>query len=381
MTKVDNNLSIIIAGDFFVSKNFQGQDLIDKSMLSLFAKADYRIVNLEAPVTDVKAKNKILKTGPHLCTSEATTVPLLKQLKIDMVTLANNHILDYGENGLKDTFKVLKKEQIAFVGAGNNLKEAAKPYIIEKEGVKIAILNFAENEWANASEMSAGANPMDIIDNARQIKHAKLQADFVFVIVHGGHEYYNLPSPQMQKQYRFYTEQGADIVIGHHTHCVSGNEIYKGVPIYYSLGNFLFTMQSFYDDWFKGLVLKVEIKKGKLFAQLHPVKQQEKTFSFSLLKNEEKQDFLIRISSYNKIIVDESKLKHEWNLFIGSKYDSYLNLWSPLSFVSNRYIKGLLSRISVKGINKKGMASVLNLMRCEAHSDISKEVINRYLTK
>ena len=68
---------------------------------------------------------------------------------------------------------------------------------------------------------------MDIIDNAKEIKNAKEKADYVFVIVHGGHEHYSLPSPKMQKQYRFYVEQGADIVIGHHTHCINGNEVYK----------------------------------------------------------------------------------------------------------------------------------------------------------
>src|SRR5690606_22347516 len=106
-------------------------------------------------------------------------------------------------------------------------------------------------------------NPIDIIDNVKQINEARGIADYVFVIVHGGHEFFNLPSPRMQKLYRFYAEQGADIVIGHHTHCIGGYETYKGVPIYYSLGNFLFTKQNPYEDWYLGLVLEVEIVEGK----------------------------------------------------------------------------------------------------------------------
>ena len=89
---------------------------------------------------------------------------------------------------------------------------------------------------------------MDIIDNTNQIREAKASHDKVIVIVHGGHEYYNLLSPRMQKQYRFYADQGADIVVGHHTHCISGNEIHNGVPKYYSLGNFLFTGRSTIED-------------------------------------------------------------------------------------------------------------------------------------
>src|SRR5690554_8220427 len=105
---------------------------------------------------------------------------------------------------------------------------------------------------------------MNIIYNTNQIKEAKATHDKVIVIIHGGHEYYNLPSPRMQKQYRFYAEQGADIIISHHTHCISGKEVYKGVPIYYSLGNFLFTNTSSFEDWYIVIVLDLTIINGKL---------------------------------------------------------------------------------------------------------------------
>src|SRR5690554_5946321 len=314
-------MKILITGDLFVSDQYYNSNLIDKSVQDLFSKADYRIVNLEAPITDDRLENKIIKTGPHLRMSEQTAISVLNQLNIDGVTLANNHILDYGTKGLLDTFDTLKSKEIAYVGAGTNLKDAAKYITLNKEGVKIAVINFCENEWSIAEEDSPGANPMDIIDNANQIKEAIATHDKVIVIVHGGHEYYNLPSPRMQKQYRFYAEQGADIVVGHHTHCISGNEVYNGVPIYYSLGNFLFTSQSSINDWYTGLLLEIEISEGKLSTQLHPVKQQEKTFELSLLQNEEKEEVFNRIATYNSIIADQSKLKNEWNSYVDSKYD------------------------------------------------------------
>lgn len=198
----------------------------------MFENTDFRIVNLEAPITPNYQHHKITKTGPHLRMSSNTVFPYLQQLNIDAVTMANNHILDYGEKGVTDTFCELNRQHIRYVGAGNNLSDAAKYLSIEKDGLKIAIINFCENEWSIAEEDTPGANPMDIIDNANQIREAKSTHDKVIVIVHGGHEYYNLPSPRMQKQYRFYADQGADIVVGHHTHCISGNEVYKGVPIY-----------------------------------------------------------------------------------------------------------------------------------------------------
>lgn len=374
-------MRILIAGDLFVSDQYYKNNIIDKSIQDLFSSADYRIINLEAPITDDRSEKKIIKTGPHLRMSEQTAISVLNQLNIDGVTLANNHILDYGTKGLLDTFDTLKSKEIAYVGAGTNLKDAAKYITLNKEGMKIAIINFCENEWSIAEADSPGANPMDIIDNTNQIREAKASHDKVIVIVHGGHEYYNLPSPRMQKQYRFYADQGADIVVGHHTHCISGNEVHKGVPIYYSLGNFLFISQSTIEDWYTGLVLEVNIEKGNLTSQLHPVEQQKETFELSLLNGKKREDIIKRISKYNAIIEDEEKLKNEWDNYVDSKHDVYLNYWSPFSFISNRYVRGVLNRLGIKGLNKKGIALVLNLMRCEAHVDMSKEVTNKYLKK
>lgn len=100
-------MKIIIAGDLFIADDFRSQDLIDKSVIDLFETADYKIVNLEAPITEDNPKNKIIKTGPHLRMSSNTIMPYLHHLKIDAVTMANNHILDYGNKGVTNTFKEL----------------------------------------------------------------------------------------------------------------------------------------------------------------------------------------------------------------------------------------------------------------------------------
>src|SRR5690554_5548350 len=281
----EKSTSILIAGDLVIDQAYETSN-INSNVVDLFNNSDLNIVNLEAPVT--ASNSKIIKTGPHLKSNEKSTLEVLKVLRIDAVTLANNHLLDYDEKGVKDTLEFCENNKIHTIGAGMNLNEASKTkYFDTKEG-KIALVNFAENEWSSATEETAGANPMDIIDNTNQIKEAKKNADFVFVIVHGGHEYYNLPSPRMQKQYRFYVDNGADLVIGHHTHCISGNEIYKGVPIYYSLGNFLFTLPSRHEDWYKGIILEIRIsKEGKIDIGQIYVKQSKNNFRLSLIKGKE----------------------------------------------------------------------------------------------
>lgn len=372
-------MKILIAGDLFVSDQFYNANIIDKSVQDLFSKADYRIVNLEAPITEDNPKNKILKTGPHLRMSSNTIMPYLHHLKIDAVTMANNHILDYGNKGVTDTFKELVDHKIKYIGAGNDLTEAKKPLSLHKDGMKIAILNFCENEWSIAEDDLPGANPMDVIDNTNQIREAKASHDKVIVIVHGGHEYYNLPSPRMQKQYRFYADQGADIVVGHHTHCISGYEVYKGVPIYYSLGNFLFTKNNPNEEWYTGLILEVEITSEGIECQIHPVRQEKGSFSLSLLEGEDKKEVFEQIENYSSIIADGKMLDSKWNEFIDRQSRMYLNYWSHLSYVKNRYLNAAIRRLIGNMMNKKGASLYLNLVRCEAHRDLSEEVLKNYI--
>lgn len=367
-------MKFLITGDLVVHNTYNTKDMIDESIIRLFSQSDYNMANLEAPVT--KSNRKILKTGPHLKADKDSTLSVLESLSINLVTLANNHVLDYDEQGVKDTLDFCMENNIQTVGAGMNLKEASQILYIDTEEGRVAVVNFAENEWASATSDSAGANPMDIIDNAHQIQSAKKNADYVFVIVHGGHEYYNLPSPRMQKQYRFYAEQGADIVIGHHTHCISGNEIYKEVPIYYSLGNFLFTSDSQHEDWYNGLILEIEIKGRKILPKLYTIQQQKDSFRI-FISNENKT--FKRISEFNEIIKDSKQLYNNWDIYINKQSNAYLNYWSPLSFIRNRYIKAIFSRLNINFINRQGLGLYLNLMRCEAHSDMSKEVIKKFL--
>ena len=262
-----------------------------------------------------------------------------------------------------------------------SLYEAVKPLVIERNGTRVAIVNFCENEWSIASEDSPGSNPMDIIDNASQIMKAKKIADYVIVIVHGGHEYYNLPSPRMQRQYRFYADQGADIVVGHHTHCISGYEEYNEVPIYYSLGNFLFTKNNPNDEWYTGLVLELDLLNEKIEHKIHPVRQQKETFKLSLVNGEGKSEVLKIIKSFNEIIKDTDKLNDYWQKYIEKQSKGYLNMWSPLSFIKNKYVAGALRKLGINFMNKKGASLYLNLMRCEAHRDMSRLVLEKYLKK
>ena len=372
-------MKLLITGDLAITKPYNASVLIDQSVKDLFALSNLNIVNLETPIT--YSNSKILKTGPNLKAHRQSIKEIFKVLNVKVATLANNHLMDYDEKGVADTLAFCKEEKVQTVGGGMNLEEASKTLYLDTEEGKIAVVNFAENEWIAATPTSAGFNPMDIIDNTRQIQDASKNADYVIVVIHGGHEYYNLPSPRMVKQYRYYAEQGADIVVGHHTHCISGNEEYKGVPIYYSLANFLFNQNSCYEDWYTGLVLEVNIKNKKLTTSLHPVVQEKDTFSLSLKLGKEKTEILDRVKEFNLTIIDKNKLIKEWEFFLNRRFKSYLSEWSPISFIEMKLIYKVLNKLNFNFLNKKGIAINLSLIQCEAHLDASLSILKKYLNK
>jgi poly-gamma-glutamate synthesis protein (capsule biosynthesis protein) len=362
-----------------ISRGYDPTKLISKSLISLFRSSDYNIINLEAPIT--KSNTKINKTGPHL-KSDINSIPdVLSALNIKLCTLANNHILDYSEQGVMETLAFCKENRIATVGAGKNKTDAARPHFINTDNGRIGIINIAENEWASATEVTAGSNGMNLIDDVYAIKKAKQSCDIIVVIVHGGHEYYNLPSPRMQKQYRFYIDNGADLVVGHHTHCVSGMEIYKDKEIYYSLGNFIFTEPSENSDWYKGVVLQIELfEKNKLVVTPKFVSQSREDFSIKLTEGTEYDEVYHQFNECTNII--GTRLDSSWAEFIHEKRVFYSGYWSLAIFVNNKYFKYLLLTLGIARITSKRSKSLfLNLIKCEAHSDLSKEVLIQTLSE
>ena len=249
-----NNIKINIAGDLYLGQGLEPiaiqnpASLFDKDVVKAFSDSDFNVLNLESPLTMAGKEHKILKTGPHL-KALPETIGALNILKTSLVTLANNHIYDYGYKGLNDTLELCKKNNIATIGADVTLKGASKIFLKKFDQLTIAFVNIAENEWCNANETHGGANPMNIIANTRSINEAKKLADIVILIIHGGHELYHFPSPRMVDQYRFYAEQGASVIVSHHSHYISGYEIFNGVPIFYGLGNFLFDSMDNANGW------------------------------------------------------------------------------------------------------------------------------------
>lgn len=379
-----DEINIILTGDFCpigrVEKFCLNNEFekIYGNALPILRDKDLSITNLECPLT--KKFNPIKKTGPNLIAVPGC-IDVLKYGGFDIVTLANNHVLDQDEKGLRDTLQICKESDIKTVGAGENLTTAMYPLFITIKDKKIAILNFAEHEFSIATKNSAGAAPLNLIKNYHHILEAKKKSDIVIIIIHGGNEYYPLPSPRMMETYRFFADLGVTAIVGHHTHCSSGLEIYKGIPIFYSLGNFIFDWKDkVFESWHEGYFIKLTIAKNKVTnIALNPYFQCKNNPGLQLMDEDESTKFLKKIEEYSNIIQDSDLLENKWLSFCKSQEVNYLSMVLSLNLVKRQLLKrNLLPEFFFK---KKSFITLLNIFRCQAHRDVSIEMLRKEIKK
>lgn len=364
-------MNILITGDFCPIHRAEDallkNSVFDQKLTELFQQADLNITNLECPLT--KFSKAIEKSGPAL-KAEPKMVEALKSNHFNLVTLANNHIMDYGSQGLKDTIDILDKNSISHVGAGLKNEQIDVIYH-EHNGILLAIVNFCENEWSTIAKSGYTANGFSEIDAFYSIKNAQSKADHVIVIHHGGHEMYNLPSPRLKKTLRFFVDCGADVVINHHTHCVSANEVYQDKPIYYSLGNFVFDNPKFKNTiWNYGMMVKLEITKEQIKSQ---------NFYFKQFGDQPKVELIspkvlpIDVESLYHTLQDDEKLEKAFKTVIEEKTKMYKTYLEP---VKSRYYNALINKGLVPSLWHSRKRLILNnLVRCESHREILQSIL------
>ena len=230
---------------------------------------DVAMVNLENPITDADRK----RSGKRFnFRAEPESVAALEAGGIDLVTLANNHTMDYNRPGLLDTLAALDQSDIHAIGAGENITEARRPKILEVKGQRIAYFGYYNAHWHAATETSAGTNPRENEALAADIQAVRDQVDWVVVNFHWGEELARYPAPYQRSIARRAIDAGADLVVGHHPHVLQGAEVYKDRAIVYSLGNFIFGghSRSTYDT----AVLKVALRDRQMKVDFVPVRVQ-----------------------------------------------------------------------------------------------------------
>ena len=361
-------MKVLIAGDFCpqqrVAKDFEKNDFESAlgEIKTIIKQADYSIVNFECPICYGDEK-PIEKCGPNLyCTEKG--IEAVKWAGFNCITLANNHFFDYGEEGVRNTLKACARNNIDMVGGGMNIEASSRTLYCEIGGKKLAIINCCEHEFSIANENHAGSNPLNPIQQYYAIKEAQSQADYVLVIVHGGHEHYQLPSPRMQETYRFFIDAGATAVVNHHQHCFSGYELYKGRLILYGLGNFCFDSKTIINgDWNFGYTVLLDFKD--LNFQIIPYKQCSEEPTIKILDMEEREAFNLRIEELNSYIQNCQKLKQSFDNFLKKTDNDLKVVFSPyldrISLGACR--RGLLPPL----LCKQKLKMQLAYLQCESH--------------
>jgi len=363
-------MKVLVAGDFCPQNRVF--ESIHRSNYTLFTEgfkisSDYSIVNLECPVRK-EGSSKIKKSGPSLC-CEATALDVLKHNGFDCVTLANNHILDYGGESLIHTIEECHKRGIDTVGADKGIEKASKILVKEFNGERIGIINCCEHEFSTTEDDSIGTNPLNPVSQFYSIKQARQLCDYVLVIVHGGHEHYQNPTPRMVETYRFFIDAGADAVVNHHQHCYCGYEIYANKPIFYGLGNFCFDWEGRESDsrWTRGYMVNLNFSHSDIGFEIIPYEQcGVKSPSVELLEKHVFDDSLMKL---NDIIVDKQLFEQETIEFFKSKQREIAATFSPFN---NRFIFSMMLRGLFPAFLSQRQKRLMRLyLDCDVHRDKS----------
>jgi len=258
--------TVTVCGDWAPFRKFEQVMLGDPEavygdLLPTLRRADLRIVNVECAFSETG--KLILKGGAEIkCPPAAAEA--LKVVPFEVACLANNHTCDCGPEGLRETIEVLRKAGIRHVGAGMCEADAVAPLTVEAGGVRLGIVNFCEGEDCTGSHAGPGTFDWDVERAAATVSRLRADVDVVFAIVHAGREHTPLPPPYLVQAYRRIAEAGAHAVIGHHPHVPQGIEIHRGVPILYSLGNFVFYQDVPFFYRKSGYFVEFQVRRGGL---------------------------------------------------------------------------------------------------------------------
>ena len=268
--------------------------------------ADLTLANLENPVVE----GATWHPGATTFTGDPRLLPILEAAGIDGVTLGNNHILDAGASGIPETIAHLRGAGISHTGAGTDLASAREPMIFDLGGTKIGVLNYQgvpSYGWAWATESAPGTAPLREDVMVEDVRRLRPRVDLLVVMPHWGDEYVATPEPGQVELAHAVMDAGADLVVGGHAHWPKGIEMYRGKPVFYGIGNFLFD-QSWSEETSTGIFAEITLYADRV-AQVRPV-------PFILLDHAQ-PNFLVPEAGGNRA------LKTIYKASLGPEFESY----------------------------------------------------------
>lgn len=371
-------MKINILGDIVLTKG--NAEIVKKGqpsklfhdVLEVLKEADLNIANFEAPVASIQHK-PISKTGPALKNNESL-VNVLQMSNFRALGLANNHILDYGEEALMQTIDLLQTKEIITFGAGKNASEASKAAFFNINGKIVGFLAFAEHEFSIAGESSAGASHFDLLDSFKVIENAKNACDYLIVLFHGGIEYYRYPSPMLQRKCRKMAESGANLVLCQHSHCIGAQEKHKDATIIYGQGNAVFGYKPDFEMWNRGMIVQIDFTNAEpqinyFFAEALP------SGGIKRCSTEDEAKLMNEFLTRSERCADKNFLENEWINYCVRKKPVYMNNLIGI----NRYIGFINRKLKNALVNtiysKRKYMIAHNIIRCESHYEVLETIL------
>lgn len=360
-------MKILIAGDTVPTFNNQKlfmdgeiEKLLGGDLLKIWNSYEHKILNLETPLYD--GNEKIKKTGVCL-KANTECINAIKKLNLDVVCLANNHIMDSTEKGLFSTIEILEKNNIDYIGVGKNTNQLKKYIEIDKNTV---CYNFCDVEFSGATNDTSGTNTYSEFYTFDDIRYLKGIYDNVIVIFHGGKEQYRYPTPKLQKICRKCVECGANIVVCQHSHCIGSYEKFNDSHIIYGQGNFLFCKYE-NEYWNTGMLIEYDSDSNDI-TFIPYIKDDN---HISLLEKEDENYKILMAEFYkrNEDIVN-NKIDDIFKKYCDENIERYLEdirkkglFFKIINKIANHKFSYLL-------YDEKQLLNMLNDFQCEAHKEI-----------
>lgn len=379
----EESTRIAFAGDFcptahlydLLEQGCNGKDILGAAGM-LLESADFSVVNLEYPLT--RNETKIKKYGSHQ-KGAPETARVLSDVGVGLASLANNHVLDYGEVGLQDTIDALEANNVDHVGAGLSSGAINYPCLKTINGIDFAFIAVCENEYSTARGKQVGARGLDSSVFSDVVRWSK---DYrVIVLIHGGAEFSHFPRPEYMRMCRAMVDCGASAVVCHHPHYIQGYETYHNAPIIYSLGKLYYSKMS------DPHILEIPIatltfdSRENVCVEFEFFKLSLKTMKIENLDKDQKVALIDRFRDYCKALSSPERIQDEWNSYCDNKQVAYFSLLIGMPTILHRVIRRLHLQWVLRKIAEWRLGyniGMINLFRCETHNDIMQTILGKY---
>lgn len=341
----------------------------------LVQRAEIVIVNLEAPICDGNTASS--KSGPSL-RIPPEAVPGLVSLGIDHCSLANNHVMDFGAEGLRQTMQALDDAGLTHSGAGVTQADAARGHEFISGQRRFGLISVSAHEFGLAGPECPGVNPMDPVFVVPQLIDMRARVDHLVVLVHAGNESHPYPNPWLQSYCRMLVECGADVVSCQHSHIAGCMENWQQATILYGQGNFLLDLPTSTPDHYRqglGVSLRPVDDSSSLQVTLHPLMQNRATGCLSAMNPDQHREFMNSFEARSARVGDPELLEQSWLDFTSrnaTRYRSQLFVKHPLAAALIRKLGlGRLLR------SRRRDLLVQNLVRCQDHREAIITILER----